>query len=88
MSASVRSIPRSIDDPVLGELIDQIGQRLQGGEALDIEALAAEHPGYAEQIRRLVPALQVLADFSRSANRADLFAASNRDMVEPRAGDR
>jgi serine/threonine protein kinase/Flp pilus assembly protein TadD len=76
MSASLNSAPRSIDDPVLGELIDQLGNRLQAGERVDVEAVAREHPGYAEALRRLLPALQVLADFSRSADRAALSGIS------------
>ena len=70
MTSAIQSVPRSIDDPVLGELIDQVGQRLQAGESVDVEALVQEHPQYAESLRRLLPALQVLADFSRSAERA------------------
>jgi serine/threonine protein kinase len=68
MSASVNSAPWSIDDPILGDLIDQIGHRLQAGESVDVEAVAREHPRYAEQLRRLLPALQVLAEFSHSAD--------------------
>jgi serine/threonine protein kinase len=70
MSASANEILRSLDDPILGDLLDQIGQRVQAGEPVDVEAVAREHPQYAGQLRRLLPALQVLADFSRSAEPA------------------
>src|SRR5439155_3168187 len=34
--------------------------------AVDLDAVCAEHPDHAETLRRLLPALQVLADLSQS----------------------
>jgi WD40 repeat protein/serine/threonine protein kinase len=46
---------------VVEELID----KLQSGDA-DVEAFIAEHPDHAERLRRLLPALRVMADLSNS----------------------
>src|SRR6202008_2706417 len=37
-------------------------------EPLDADAFAREHPEHAEEIRRLLPAMQALADLERSAS--------------------
>jgi tetratricopeptide (TPR) repeat protein len=50
----------------LAELIDGLVARLQAGEAVDVEALAREHPGHADELRRLLPALGALDELSRS----------------------
>src|SRR5262245_42574977 len=52
----------------LAELIDGLAARLQAGEAVDVEAVAREHPGYAEELRRLLPALGALDELSRSGD--------------------
>jgi eukaryotic-like serine/threonine-protein kinase len=54
-------------DPVLAELVEEFTGRLQAGEALDAEGFAREHPDRADQLRRLLPALQALADLGNSA---------------------
>ncbi|HZY90173.1 MAG TPA: protein kinase [Gemmataceae bacterium] len=48
-------------DPVLAELVEEITDRLQAGEAVDIEAYVARHPERADELRRLLPALEMLA---------------------------
>jgi serine/threonine protein kinase len=42
-------------------LVDEISERLQSGERVDIDDYCQAHPQYAEQLRRLIPALEVLA---------------------------
>jgi hypothetical protein len=37
------------------------------GEAVDIEAYVRAYPDFSDSLRRLLPALQVLADIGRSA---------------------
>src|SRR5437870_10268788 len=64
-SASLAARPSSAD-PVLNEHIDELTNKLHAGEPVDIEAYVAQHPDYADKLRRLFPALQVLADLSRS----------------------
>jgi tetratricopeptide (TPR) repeat protein len=52
----------------LAELVEAISARLEAGEAIDVSACVAAHPEHADELRRLLPALQVLADFSRSGS--------------------
>jgi serine/threonine-protein kinase len=53
-------------DPELDRLIEELTRRIHAGEEVDLEAFAREHPGYAEPLRRLLPALEMLADLSLS----------------------
>jgi hypothetical protein len=45
-------------------LVEELTARLQADEALDVEAFLQAHPEDAEQLRRLLPALLLLADVS------------------------
>jgi tetratricopeptide (TPR) repeat protein len=62
-----RSVSAEEVDPILAELIEQFANRLQAGEAPDVSAFAREHPGYAEELRRLLPGVRMLAELGRSA---------------------
>src|SRR5262245_62124648 len=53
-------------DPVLNDLIDELTNKLQAREPVDLEAYIANHPAQADALRRLFPPLQVLAGMSRS----------------------
>jgi serine/threonine protein kinase len=53
-------------DPVLDRLVEELTRRLQAGEAVDFQAVAAAHPEYAGPLRRLLPALEMLADLGQS----------------------
>jgi serine/threonine protein kinase len=66
MTVTGTRIRSSSIDPGLNDLIDDLTARCQAGEVIDVEACAADHPEYAEQLRRLIPALQVLAELSHS----------------------
>ena len=54
-------------DPALAELVERLTARLQAGESVDLDAISANHPEYADRLRQLLPALEVLADLGRSA---------------------
>ena len=54
-------------DPALARLCDEIIERLQAGDRVDMASLALEHPEYADQLRRLLPALEALVDLGASA---------------------
>jgi WD40 repeat protein/serine/threonine protein kinase len=58
-------------------LIDELTDRLQAGESIDFEAHAAEHPDHAEQLRKLVPALEMMAQLKHSA----VFSAARSSAV-------
>ncbi|MEX2168646.1 MAG: protein kinase [Pirellulales bacterium] len=44
----------------LEQLVEAASQRLERGEPLDVEALCAEHPEHAEELRELLPAVAML----------------------------
>ncbi len=72
----------------LAELIDGLAARLQAGEVVDVEAVAREHPGHAEELRRLLPALGVLEALSRSGEEgASGIAAPNAELISGVLGD-
>ena len=56
------SWPGEPPDPELGRLVEELTHRLQAGERLDKDAFLAAHPGQAEALHRLLPALMLLAD--------------------------
>jgi len=47
-------------DPAFDALVEALLGRLRGGETLDAEALAAEHPAHADRLRALVPVLALV----------------------------
>jgi serine/threonine protein kinase/Tfp pilus assembly protein PilF len=60
---SLFALPRSGEaaDPVLAELVEEITDRLQTGASVDLEVYIARHPEKAEELRGLLPALEMLA---------------------------
>ena len=74
LPASIRSSvdgdPDSSDlgdlDPLLAELMDTITTQIEAGATIDVEALIRAHPDRAEDVRRLVEAVQSLAVIGRS----------------------
>jgi serine/threonine protein kinase len=56
-------------DALVAEMLEEITKRLQAGEPLDFSAILDAHPDQAERLRRMLPALEVLADLGRSAGR-------------------
>src|SRR6516164_2537329 len=50
----------------LAELIEELSARMEAGEPVELQACLDAHPEHAGELRRLYPALQLLADFSRS----------------------
>jgi serine/threonine protein kinase/Flp pilus assembly protein TadD len=50
----------------LAEVIEELTAKLKGREAVDLEACLEAHPQHADELRRLFPALRLLADLSRS----------------------
>src|SRR3954465_9177633 len=54
-------------DPALAQLCGEIIEALQAGDRVDMASLALEHPEYADQLRRLLPALEALVDLGASS---------------------
>jgi serine/threonine protein kinase len=61
-TASLAAAPRT----ELDNLIDDLAARIQAGKAVDIEALAGEYPEHASELRRVLPAMLVLAGLPSS----------------------
>ncbi|WP_435008568.1 protein kinase domain-containing protein [Tundrisphaera lichenicola] len=55
-------------DSKLGALIDELADRLQAGQAVDLEACVREYPEHESQLRSLFPALEMMAALGRSAD--------------------
>src|SRR5262245_35436941 len=53
-------------DPEFEQLVEQLTARLQDGERVDLEELASKHPAYADQIRELFPAIEMLAQIAEA----------------------
>jgi WD40 repeat protein/serine/threonine protein kinase len=70
----------------LEDLLEEFAGRLEAGEALDVAAFAATHPEHAEQLRRVLPTMLVLADLGRSASAGGAAPPSVGADPEPAAG--
>ncbi len=57
-------------DHAFADLVEEITRAIEAGEPVDLAPYEDEYPGYAERLRRLVPALQVLDDIGLSAVRS------------------
>ncbi len=70
--------PRSVSlaDPRLAALVDELTDRLQAGEAVDLEEFIGRHPEQADPLRQLVPALEMIGELKRSAARQAASAPS------------
>jgi serine/threonine protein kinase/predicted Zn-dependent protease len=73
-----RRLPGSAADAVLAELVEEFTNRCQA-EPVDIEAFVRDYPEHAEQLRQLLPALNLLADLGRSAAVGDPSGAPHND---------
>jgi tetratricopeptide (TPR) repeat protein len=81
MTASASPARATSADPRFEELVEELSNRLQAGEEVDIEAFARAHPDHAERLRQVLPALRVLVELGGSGERAKAAAAA------PEAGD-
>jgi hypothetical protein len=50
----------------LAGLIEELSAKIEAGEVIELPCYLQAHPEHADELRRLVPALRLLADFSRS----------------------
>jgi len=56
------------EDPVLGDLIDELARQVQAGAQVDIEAYLQAHPEHAQELRRLLPMVHGMAEWGRSVS--------------------
>ena len=71
MSESLEHLAIGSEGPnsVLDDLIEVLTAKIQAGEPVDLDEAARRHPEYAERLRRLLPALVMMADFRHSSPR-------------------
>jgi serine/threonine protein kinase/Flp pilus assembly protein TadD len=70
MSSSQRdSVVANGSSALLDDVIEEVADRLQAGEAVDGAAILARYPEHADSLRRLLPAIAVMAEFGVSASR-------------------
>src|SRR5262245_57757438 len=81
-SARNNLLSAAASDPALAQLCDEIIERLQAGDAVDVASLAVEHPEHADAIRRLIPALEALVDLGESAAQEPFRRASTPGMSD------
>ncbi len=68
MSRSVHdSVVTNGSSAILDDVIEEVANRLQAGEAVDGATILARYPEHAESLRRLLPAIAVMAEFGVSA---------------------
>ncbi len=59
------------NDSSFDEILVELTKKNQAGEPVDVEAYEKRYPKHAEKIRRVVPALTLLADLGRNSVRDD-----------------
>jgi serine/threonine protein kinase/tetratricopeptide (TPR) repeat protein len=67
MTSDAESICRTLNGTE-EVLIEDILRRVQAGEAVDVEAVLADHPDFAGELRDMLPVMQLLAAFGGSSS--------------------
>ena len=68
MTISCASSDNSPSADSLYDLVEQLTDRLQRGELVDLSEVIAAHPQHAERLQQVLPALAVLADVHASSS--------------------
>lgn len=64
MKAPIDAIDDELDDPVLADWAAELANRIEAGEPVDLEAYARRDPDRADRLRRLLPAIEIMARIS------------------------
>lgn len=85
MTKPTPALDLSCRDPILDDLIYEITEKIESGKSVDLKRYAREHPEHIEQLRRLLPMLEVMIDLSRlSGDRSRSNAGGRIDEGLPR----
>jgi serine/threonine protein kinase len=57
--------PDGGDESLFEDLVEELTDRLQAGDAVDVESFLARHPAHAERLRRLIPSLELMDDLGQ-----------------------
>jgi tetratricopeptide (TPR) repeat protein len=82
MNVQTETADRQADaDALLFDLMEQMTQRVQLGEEVDIGAYVRQYPQYAEQLQKMALTLEVLRDLARPSS-ADAGTAEGADLQQ------
>jgi serine/threonine protein kinase/Flp pilus assembly protein TadD len=91
MSNSLASPPSEQEgtEQRFADLVEEITQRVQAGESVEVEEYARRYPERADELRQFFPAMRVLADlaFSVSGDKSGLRPTSGAETVTGCLGD-
>jgi WD40 repeat protein/serine/threonine protein kinase len=73
------------DDELLARVLGDLAERIRLGEAIDLEQAVREHPGHADDLRRLFPLVRTLGAADDLAN-GSVESADGGGNRQPRAG--
>src|SRR5579864_8257918 len=79
MTAFIHRLSASQPDAILDKMIEEITDKLQAGESVDLSEYAGEDPAQLERLRRLLPALKMIAELGDSAVAIPTIAGSEQD---------
>jgi serine/threonine protein kinase len=57
--------PNDGDESLFEDLVEELTDRLQAGDAADVESFLARHPAQADRLRRLIPSLELMDDLGQ-----------------------
>jgi serine/threonine protein kinase/Flp pilus assembly protein TadD len=87
MKPSLDEVSDSATDVSFAVLLEEIASKCLAGEPVDWSAHERDHPEYVEELRQLVPAMEAVADLSRSARGGDAAPPGGEDALAGTLGD-
>ena len=82
---SVADRPAEIDE-AFDELVCEVSAKLEGGEAVDLDAIAAVHPEHVERLGKLLPTLQAMAELGHSDTALLATSSESREATALKTG--
>src|SRR5262245_2847867 len=70
MYSDSEQVPSTAATGSLYDLVEELTQRVQRGDLIDLDQVIGTHPEYAERLRQVFPALQILAEVASTASEA------------------
>ena len=67
-AANATSSPSRLTDHVFAELVEELAEKLEAGEPVELDVYVGRYPGYADQLGRLLPAMQAMAALGSSCS--------------------
>ena len=83
MAALSQTLDREAGSQVLDELVDQVTGKLQAGEPFDLEEYVRRYPELEDQLRKLLPGIQMLAELGHAPAEAPASAGPDARLSPP-----